>query len=79
MRNFLLPQPPAVGPLWYALSAVVHTVFLGLLAGVSTHTLDTYKDKYDVTHLIPLSRDPDITRQFSMRVSDPVGVGMKWK
>ena len=78
MRNFLLPQPPAVGPLWYALSAVVHTVFLGLLAGVSTHTLDAYKDKYDVTHFIPLSLDPDITRQFSMRVSDPVGVGMKW-
>ncbi len=73
MRNFLLPKPPAVGPLWYALSAVVHAVFLGLLAGVSTHTRNTYSE----TLLITLYRAPDVTRQFSMRVSDPVGVGTK--
>ena len=73
MRNFLPPKPPVVEPGWYALSAAVHVVFLGLLVWVSTHTRDTY----NVTRLVTFFEAPDVTRQFSMRVSDPVGVGTK--
>lgn len=74
MRNFLPPKPPAVGPRWYALSAAVHVVFLGLLVWVSTHTRDTYH----VMRLVTFFEAPDVTRrEFTMRVSDPVGVGTK--
>ena len=55
------------------MSAVVHAVFLGLLVWVSTHTRDTY----NVTRLITLYSGPDVTRVFTLRVPDPVGVGTK--
>ncbi len=71
MRNFVLPKPPGAGPQWYVLSVALHTLFLGALVWVSTHTRDTYR----ASHFIRLYEEPDVTRQFTLRVSDPVGTG----
>ncbi len=71
MRSFLLPKTPGVGPLWYVLSLALHAVVLGALVWVSTHTRDTY----GAPHFIRLYQEPDATRQFTLRVSDPVGTG----
>ena len=70
MRNFVLPKPPGAGPQWYVLSVALHALVLGSLVWVSTHTRDTYGD----THLIRLYEGSDV-RQFTLRVSDPVGTG----
>lgn len=70
MRNFVLPTPPGAGPQWYVLSVALHALVLGSLVWVSTHTRDTYGD----THLIRLYEGSDV-RQFTLRVSDPVGTG----
>ncbi len=71
MGSFLPPKPPGTGLRWYVLSAALHMVFLGSLVWVSTHTRSSYAS----THLVVLYRGPDDTRQFSMRVADPVGSG----
>ncbi len=71
MRNFLPPRPPGPGPWWYVWSVALHTVLLGALVWVSSHTRDTY----GVTRLIRLSEGPAMTRQFAMRLSDPARPG----
>ena len=73
MRSFLLPRPPPTEPVWYVISVVVHAILLGALVWVSTHT----RQEYGATHLIQLTRDDTEQRQFTMRISDPVGDGVE--
>lgn len=73
MRNFLPPTLPRTGPRWYLLSAVVHVVLLGSLVWVSTRT----RDEYQVTHLVRLYQGPEVAREHSIRLADPVGPGTR--
>jgi hypothetical protein len=73
VRSFLPPTPPRTGPRWFVLSVVVHVVFLGGLVWVSTRTRETY----EVTHLVRLYQGPEVSREHSMRLADPVGSGTR--